>query len=233
MFPAANDAEQPCLSSLQMDASERKSVLSISSFFLWASSLLWFPMASDIAFGSQNPGLSRDRARSRTSGSLKVISMPSYVHNAKVASPLRPIENQPKPAIAMSTLFTSQLAPDTLISLSSHVPISKARSAPIGGYKSISRVQSVKSTLNQRSPFMLFLEIFKREKKLINEDWGQLNIVLTVSFNWWLSIWTTTKNYIYNNDYQSIGRMPRMLPFIWPVHDSKVPLSLKTNQTLT
>uniref|UniRef100_A0A2P2IM45 Uncharacterized protein n=1 Tax=Rhizophora mucronata TaxID=61149 RepID=A0A2P2IM45_RHIMU len=90
-------------------------------------------MASDTAFGSQNPGLSRNGARSRTKGSLIVISMPSYVHNFSVASPLRPKENQPKPATAISMLFTSQLAPATLISFSSHFPNSEALSLPTGG----------------------------------------------------------------------------------------------------
>lgn len=92
-------------------------------------------MASDIAFGSQNPGLSRNGARSRTNGSLKVISTPSYVHRVVVASPLRPRESQPKPATAISMLFASQLVPVTLISLPSHSPNSVALSLPTGGCK--------------------------------------------------------------------------------------------------
>lgn len=111
------------------------SVASSSSFFLlWASSLVWLPIASEMTFGNQKPGFSRDGARSRTKGSLRVTSTPSKIHNFIVASPWRPKENQPKPAIAMSMQLTSQLDPDTFTSFSRHVPSSAARSPPIGGW---------------------------------------------------------------------------------------------------
>ncbi|RYR51883.1 hypothetical protein Ahy_A06g026842 isoform A [Arachis hypogaea] len=96
-------------------------------------SLVWLPIASEMALGNQKPGFSRDRARSRTNGSLKVTSTPSKVHSFMVASPLRQREYQPKPAMATSTLLTSQLVPDTLISISCHVPNSAACSLPMGG----------------------------------------------------------------------------------------------------
>lgn len=53
-------------------------------FLLWASSLVWLPIASDIAFGSQNPGFSRDGARSSTKGSLKVTSTPSKASDTPI-----------------------------------------------------------------------------------------------------------------------------------------------------
>lgn len=90
-------------------------------------------MVFDMAFDSQNPGLSMNVARSRTKGSLIVTSIPLSIHNVKVASPLRPKENQPKPAIEISMLLTTQLVPEILTSLSAHLPISEARSTPMGG----------------------------------------------------------------------------------------------------
>ena len=67
------------LFSFQTDTSERKSLLACWSFFLFLS-LVWVPLASDMVFGCQNPGLSRNGARSRTKGSLKIISMPRLLH---------------------------------------------------------------------------------------------------------------------------------------------------------
>ncbi|KAF7804048.1 Retrovirus-related Pol polyprotein from transposon TNT 1-94 [Senna tora] len=76
-----------------------------------------------------------------------------------VASPFRPNDNQPKPAVAMSMLLTSQLLPDTFTSLSCHVPNSTVRSLPMGGWG----VREVGSTLWYQSQY------FHKVKKLCRE----------------------------------------------------------------
>ena len=64
-----------------------------------------------------------------------MTSTPSYVHNPNTASPFSPIPNQPRPAMAISLEFVSQLFPETLNCFLTHLPSSFTRSWPMGGCK--------------------------------------------------------------------------------------------------
>lgn len=116
-------------------------VLSFLFGFLVLFSLLVMLSALETICETVKPASSKIEALSWTKELLEMTSTPSYVHNPNTASPFSPIPNQPRPAMAISLEFVSQLFPETLNCFLTHLPSSFTRSWPMGGCKIIRTVE--------------------------------------------------------------------------------------------